>query len=127
MARGKSKKKLKFDIPLPGMADIDDAPAATVIEEAPVQPETKSQKSLTPEKEYLLGEEWRRDGKQFDISLQDEKEKNKYKSFDETDLLDDAKDIANNTAFEKGRVVIVWDRKCMEICYRIDPNAILVE
>lgn len=42
-------------------------------------------------------------------------------------MLADAKDIANNAAFEEGRVVIVWDRKRMETCYRIDPNAPLVE
>jgi hypothetical protein len=132
MARGRSKKKLDFDIPAPGMADEDDAPATAVEEEAPAEAteeveQPKPEKPKKPEKEYPPGEEWRRDGKQYDISLQDAKENNKYQSFDETDNLGDAKNIANDTAFEESRVCIVWDRKLGGVCYRIDPNAPLEE
>lgn len=128
MARGRSKKKLDLEIPAPGMADEDEAQTPATketkpVEEAPAPPP----KASKPEKEVPLGEDWRRDGKQFDISLQDAKELNKYKSLEETDSLADAKDIANGIAFEEGRVVTVWDRKLGGVCYRFDPNAPLEE
>jgi hypothetical protein len=127
----KSKKKLDLDIPAPGMADLEDEspveePHEEVVDETDPQPKrTKTPKA--PVENYPAGEYWRMDGKQFDISLQDAKESNKYQSFEETDSLADAKDIANNAAFEEGRVVIVWDRKLGGPCYRIDPNAPLEE
>lgn len=150
MGRGPSKKKMVFEIPEPGMADVDDddlpppapapkpkrqpkakpEPVEEVAEEVPVaepDPTEAKPKAPKPEKEYPPGEYWRMDGPRYDVSLQDAKEKNKYLRFDETENLADAKDLANNAAFEDGRVAIVWDRKEGGICYRIDPNAPLEE
>lgn len=140
MGRGRSKKKLILEIPEPGMADLDDDDPPATPEPAPVPKSKKTKPAPEPEpvaarpkkksepvKDYPPGEYWRQDGKQYDVSLQDAKEKNKYQSFDESDDLADAKDLANNAAFEDGRVAIVWDRKLAGICYRIDPNAPLEE
>lgn len=59
------------------------------------------------------------DGPRYVVGLRDVKEKNLYKDMIEGEKEGEAKQQAEELAAKEGRATIVWDRKNLEIIYRV--------